>query len=415
MGKDAGSSRVGEWRAGVGEQQSTGGRRGERPNLCGSQPSGGSVSGGHDRGDGVAQRRRARIDRAQRRVEPIRPTGEMRPDALGPLVLTGPASPAPSSAPGSTGGRSGRAPFRRPWPPAAAPITRRSYIRRNSRIPGRSTWVALHLRQRERRGRQRVSEPRHGVGFASGSSPKGPAHSRSPGRPACRRPVAARLSSGPTLRSPSGAPAAGPSRLHQELWEGPRDSPQPHKAHSPQQKGQPWQAALTILTLTAASAPSPAHRSCRPTMVDRRLRLGNPSPWLHPHYRGFDAATGLLRPCAPQPALGSLPVSADWDAPCRHPAGHDLASDPAAALRATGSTFPRGSPSQAHATPMPDTAWPVSTTPARLIPGCIRYPGFAVVSVLSTPQRWFTRVRLLGSHLTRSRRAFSAGAHHPGS
>lgn len=45
---------------------------------------------------------------------------------------------------------------------------------------------------------------------------------------------------------------------------------------------------------------------------------------------------------------------------------------------------------------------------ARLIPEPSSRSGFDVVLVISTRQQWFTRVRLLGSHLTRSRRAFSA-------
>jgi hypothetical protein len=116
-------------------------------------------------------------------------------------------------------------------------------------------------------------------------------------------------------------------------------------------------------------------------------------------------------PLCPTTGTQSLPVSADWDAPSRRAR---LAAAPdhirLLAVHSAGDRFhvPRKSPSQAGATSMPDTAWPVSRTPARLIPGYHHDPGFDVVYSLSTRQRWFTHVRLLGSHLTHSRRAFSA-------
>jgi hypothetical protein len=46
--------------------------------------------------------------------------------------------------------------------------------------------------------------------------------------------------------------------------------------------------------------------------------------------------------------------------------------------------------------------------PARLIPSPHAAPGFDVTHMFSTRPQWFALARLLGPHLTRSRRAFSA-------
>jgi hypothetical protein len=76
--------------------------------------------------------------------------------------------------------------------------------------------------------------------------------------------------------------------------------------------------------------------------------------------------------------------------------------------RATGSHVPCKSLSQAHATSMPDTIWPVS----RHLPDSSQDHPLTLVLMSSQPvstlQQWFTCVRLHGSHLTRSCRAFSA-------
>ena len=50
---------------------------------------------------------------------------------------------------------------------------------------------------------------------------------------------------------------------------------------------------------------------------------------------------------------------------------------------------------------MPDAIWTVSRPPSRLIPGHPIVPGFDIIHSLSTRHQWFTRVRLLGPHLTR--------------
>ena len=56
---------------------------------------------------------------------------------------------------------------------------------------------------------------------------------------------------------------------------------------------------------------------------------------------------------------------------------------------------------QGHATFMPDAIWTVSRPPSRLIPGHPIVTGFDIIHSLSTRHQWFTRVRLLGPHLTR--------------
>jgi hypothetical protein len=48
-------------------------------------------------------------------------------------------------------------------------------------------------------------------------------------------------------------------------------------------------------------------------------------------------------------------------------------------LRATGSHVPHESQSQAHATSMPDTTWPVNRSPPGSIPGSNTHPGFDVI------------------------------------
>ncbi len=70
-------------------------------------------------------------------------------------------------------------------------------------------------------------------------------------------------------------------------------------------------------------------------------------------------------------------------------------------IETTGSHVPCKSLDQGHATFMPDAIWTVSRSPSRLIPGHSIFPGFDIIHSLSTRHQWFTRVRLLGPHLTR--------------
>ncbi len=70
-------------------------------------------------------------------------------------------------------------------------------------------------------------------------------------------------------------------------------------------------------------------------------------------------------------------------------------------IETTGSHVPCKRLDQGHATFMPDAIWTVSRPPSRLIPGHPIVPGFDIIHSLSTRHQWFTRVRLLGPHLTR--------------
>ena len=80
----------------------------------------------------------------------------------------------------------------------------------------------------------------------------------------------------------------------------------------------------------------------------------------------------------------------------------------AAQYRSAGSHVPHRSPSQARATSRPDATWAVSRLPPDLSRACRTSPVLTSSLNISTRHQWFTHVRLLDSHLTRSRRAFSA-------
>src|SRR6266487_4584265 len=60
---------------------------------------------------------------------------------------------------------------------------------------------------------------------------------------------------------------------------------------------------------------------------------------------------------------------------------------------------PHQSLSQARATSMPDATWAVSRSPPGSSLGWNRPSVLASSATFSTPHRWFTLVRLLGSHL----------------
>ena len=128
-----------------------------------------------------------------------------------------------------------------------------------------------------------------------------------------------------------------------------------------------------------------------PSLVDPSLWQNHSTPSLRPHYR----ASTLLRVDPPLcHASGFLP---SWD----FHLGISLG------IVTTGSHVPRESLNRARATFTPVIAKAVSRSRLDRIPGQRLEPGFDDVHTLSTPHRWFTCVRLLGSYLTGSRPAFS--------
>ena len=125
--------------------------------------------------------------------------------------------------------------------------------------------------------------------------------------------------------------------------------------------------------------------------VDRSMKLGDWAPSLHAHYRHFHATTS---PSAPVPRIGTRAL-----------VGPPLGLLPShRGDRFPGSMFePESDSRHLHAG---RHAGGKRISPA-LIPEQRLNPGFDVIPTLSTRHRWFTRVRLSDSHLTRSRRAFS--------
>ncbi len=145
------------------------------------------------------------------------------------------------------------------------------------------------------------------------------------------------------------------------------------------------------------------------TLVDHQTNQDDPPPSLQPHYRAFIATT---RRSVPLPCTGTLPltVSAAWGSPFDRPAStHQTGT-----ITARGSHVPCQRPDQARATFMPDNR----QGSRQVSPGSSRSnnrtPVTIAIHTLTTLQQWFTRVRLLGPHLTPQVRLLR-GAHHPGS
>src|SRR4051812_18723749 len=127
-----------------------------------------------------------------------------------------------------------------------------------------------------------------------------------------------------------------------------------------------------------------------PSLVDPSLRLNHSTPSLHPRYR----ASTLLRVDPPLCHASGLLTS--WGSHLGISLG----------IVTTGSHVPRESLNRARATFTPVTIKAVSRSRLDRIPGQRLEPGFDDVPTLSTPHRWFTHVRLLGSYLTGSDRPF---------
>ncbi len=113
-----------------------------------------------------------------------------------------------------------------------------------------------------------------------------------------------------------------------------------------------------------------------------------------------------VRPCAPH-QYSTPRGSAAWSSPFHQRPQATTAPLAARGRGTTGSHVPHRSPDQARAAFMPDTTWAVNGYP----PGSSRDTWSASVLMssesLSTRRQRFASARLLGPHLTRSRRAFS--------
>jgi hypothetical protein len=146
---------------------------------------------------------------------------------------------------------------------------------------------------------------------------------------------------------------------------------------------------------------------------------GEPAPSLHPHpseqelHRYYEPVRRRAPPrysMPPVSAVGTLPLAT-------------RATTPHRPIDARLLTFRARAADQAHVASTPDTTWPGTRAPARLIPGISGGPGFDAIcmgfrrlnSARSAESSGRTLLeRLPGPHLTRSRRAFSPDARHDG-
>jgi len=153
-----------------------------------------------------------------------------------------------------------------------------------------------------------------------------------------------------------------------------------------------------------ASARSPAHPAS--PRLTAQASQDDPPPSLQPHYRAFIATTGRS---APVPRIGTQPLA---DQPLGVlPSTHDRGPHSATGRpRARDDRFPRSAPEPGPSSRHLHAGHRLANqqAPARLIPGRHTRPGFDVADSVSTRHQWIAFARLLGPHLTRSRRAFSA-------
>jgi hypothetical protein len=61
---------------------------------------------------------------------------------------------------------------------------------------------------------------------------------------------------------------------------------------------------------------------------------------------------------------------------------------------------------------MPDAGWPAIGPSANLVPEKSHFPGFDIISTLSTRHQWFACARLSGPYLTGQARLFRNAQHH---
>ncbi len=116
---------------------------------------------------------------------------------------------------------------------------------------------------------------------------------------------------------------------------------------------------------------------------------------------GLHRYHGAVRPCAARRYSGPRGFCRSDGSLSRPAAGQHRATD-RSRYHSAGSHVPHRSPGQARATSRPDATWPISRHPPGSSRACRTSPVSTSSLNISTRHQWFTRVRLLDLHLTRS-------------
>jgi hypothetical protein len=123
-----------------------------------------------------------------------------------------------------------------------------------------------------------------------------------------------------------------------------------------------------------------------PSRVVDRIKPDDNAPSVQRNYSAFIPTTGIS---APVLRIGTLVLAATGRL------------DFSLGIGATGSCVPCQSLSQGHAAFMPDAGWAVGRLPPTLARGTeVRVPVSTSIGYVTTRHQRFTRVRLLGPHLT---------------
>jgi hypothetical protein len=142
-----------------------------------------------------------------------------------------------------------------------------------------------------------------------------------------------------------------------------------------------------------------------------RARLGFSIPSTFSGPRGVTPAFGYSAPHSSARGTSTLLINALLSAHYGHlrPCAPHRYSDPCGDGRldfslhigTTGSRVPYRSPSQGHATFMPDAGWTVSRSLPTFARGIeVQIPVSTPIVYVTTPRQWFTHVRLLETYLT---------------
>ena len=148
---------------------------------------------------------------------------------------------------------------------------------------------------------------------------------------------------------------------------------------------------VTVSRHPALIIPSQLSETCftvwlLPSLVGQRVKLDDPTPSLHPHYR-----TSSLIWVGP-PLCPAWVLSPSW---VLH-LGFSLS------IGTTASQVPCKSLNQGHAIFMPDAAQAVNRSPLDLSRSHVRPPVSTPSQFVSTPHQWFACTRLPDPYLPRS-------------